>query len=88
MRSMPSLFRLGGAGAAMGAALAVLPSAAGAADLVDVDVYRPRAVYVAPASRVYVAPSRVVTVGPRCVVRRARVWVNGHLVYRTVRRCI
>ena len=65
--------------------LATSSPAAHAADL-EVDVYR-RPVYVAPAPRVYVAPARVVTVGPGCVTRRARVWVDGHYITRTVRRC-
>lgn len=74
------------AGAAAAAAGLVASSAANAADL-EVDVYRTRPVYVAPAPRVYVAPARVVAVGPACVTRRARVWVGNHYVYRTVRRC-
>jgi hypothetical protein len=76
------------AGTAIAAAGLVASSspAAHAADL-DVDVYRGRPVYVAPAPRVYVAPTRVVTVGPACVTRRARVWVGDHYVTRTVRRC-
>jgi hypothetical protein len=76
------------AGTAIAAAGLVAASspAAHAAD-VDVDIYRARPVYVAPAPRVYVAPARVVTVGPACVTRRARVWVGDHFVVRTVRRC-
>lgn len=49
---------------------------------VDVDVYRPRPVYVAPAPRVVVIGS-----GPNCVVRKTRIWVGDHYAYRKVRRC-
>jgi hypothetical protein len=84
MYSQRSLCSITGAATAM--ALFAMPTVAKAAD-VDIDVYRPRPVYVAPAPRVYVAP-RVIRVGPACVTRRVRVWVGDHYAYRTVRRCV
>jgi len=68
-------------------AMLILPSGASAADI-NVYAYGPRPVVVAPAPRVYVAPARTVVVGSRCVVRSARIWVNGRYIYRTVRQCI
>jgi hypothetical protein len=64
-------------------AMLAVPSGASAADI-DVDIYRPRPVYVAP--RVVVAPG-VVTTRNGCVTRRARIWVGNHYAYRAVRRC-
>jgi hypothetical protein len=68
---------------ALGLALlaSLLPSASEAHDVV-VNVLRPRPVVVAPAPRVV-----VVVPGSDCVVRKTRVWVGGHYVYRKVKRC-
>ena len=69
-----------------------------AADInVDVNVYRPRPVYVAPPRNVYIAPPRAVYVGPRrtvyvapapvCRWRTTRVRVGDHVAVRRVRTC-
>jgi hypothetical protein len=67
-------------GAAVLSVLAAPASAHPRDVYVDVDVYRPRPVYVAP--RVI-----VIGAGPSCVVRRSRIWVGDHYAYRKVRRC-
>lgn len=56
---------------------------------VDVDVYRPRPVYVAPRRAVYVGPRRVVYVAPApvCRWRAVKVRVDDHVVVRRVRTC-